>query len=67
MEGEEKRAGSRSRKGKKTTLNPGPIHEYDFFVKREGGDTQEAAPADHSIKAKKKGGRNKSTSFFLSD
>ena len=67
MEGEKKRASSRCSKGKKANLNPGPIQEYDFFVTRDGGDTKEAAAADHSIKAKKKGGRNKSTSFFLSD
>ena len=30
-------------------------------------EAEETAPADQSVKAKKKGGRNKSTSFFLSD
>ena len=53
-------------------VNPGPIQEYDFFVTRDGDDTKEIAPkeiapADQSVKVKKKDGRNKSTSFFLSD
>ena len=37
------------------------------FVTREGGGTVESAPADGSVKVKKKGGRNKKTSFFLPD
>ena len=68
MEGEKKREASLAgSKGKKENVNPGLIQEYDFFVTRDGGDAEEAAPADQSVKAKKKGGRNKSTSFFLSD
>jgi len=67
MEGEKKKAGLAGSKGKKEIVNSGPIQEYDFFVIRDGGDTEETAPVDHSVKAKKKGGRNKSTSFFLSD
>lgn len=67
MEGEKKRAGSRSGKGKKGNLSSGPIQEYDFFVTRDGSDREETVPADRSIKARRKGGRNKSTSFFLSD
>jgi hypothetical protein len=67
MEGEKKRTSLRSSRGKKANLNPKPIQEYDFFVTRDGDDTEEAAPADHSVRAKKKGSRNKSTSFFLSD
>ena len=54
-------------KGKKEIVKSVPIQEYDFFVTRDGGDTEKTAPADHSVKVKKKGGRNKSTSFFLSD
>jgi hypothetical protein len=67
MEGEKKRAGLTGGKVKKEIVNSVPIQEYDFFVTRDGGDTEKTTPADHSVKAKKKGGRNKSTSFFLSD
>jgi hypothetical protein len=67
MEGEKKRAGLAGSKRKKQAVNSGPIQEYDFFVIREEGGTVETAPPDHSVKVKKKGGRNKSTSFFLSD
>ncbi|MDP1989613.1 MAG: hypothetical protein Q8K00_01215 [Syntrophales bacterium] len=67
MEGENKRAGLVGSKGKKEIVNSVPIQEYDFFVTRDGSDTEETAPADQSGKVKKKGGRNKSTSFFLSD
>jgi hypothetical protein len=67
MEGEKKRAGITGGKGKKETVSSVPIQEYDFFVTRDGGDTEETPPADQSVNVKKKGGRNKSTSFFLSD
>jgi hypothetical protein len=67
MEGEKKRAGSAGGKQKKEEINTQPIQEYDFFVTRDGGDTEDPTPLDHSVKVKKKGGRNKSTSFFLSD
>jgi hypothetical protein len=68
MEGEKKRARlRRGSRGKKANPNSEPIQEYDFFVTRNGGDTEEATPADHSIKVKKKNGRNKSTTFFLSN
>ena len=67
MEGEKKRPSSRLSKGKKAKLNSGSIQEYDFFVTQDGGETEEAAPADHSIRDRKKGGRKKSTFFFLSD
>jgi hypothetical protein len=67
MEGEKKRAGLTGGKGKKEIVNSVPIQEYDFFVTRDGGDTEESAPTDQSVKVKKKGSRNKSTSFFLSD
>jgi hypothetical protein len=66
MEGE-KKATPRSRTGKGVNPNPEPIQEYDFFVTRDEGDAEEAAPADHPVKEKKRGCRNKSTSFFLSD
>ena len=67
MEGEKKRAGSRRGKGEKGNLGSGPIQEYDFFVTRDGSGREETVPADRSIKARRKGSRNKSTSFFLSD
>jgi hypothetical protein len=67
MEGENKKAGLVGSKGKKEIVNSGPIQEYDFFVTRDGDDTAETAPADQPVKVKKKGGQNKSTSFFLSD
>jgi hypothetical protein len=67
MEGENKRAGLVGSKAKKEIVNSVPIQEYDFFVTRDGGDIEETAPADQSVKVKKKGGGNKSTSFFLSD
>jgi hypothetical protein len=67
MKGEKKRAGLTGSKRKKKNVNSGPIQEYDFFVTRDGGDTKETVPADQSVKVKKRGGRNKSTSFFLSD
>jgi hypothetical protein len=67
MEGERKRTGLTGSKGKKKIVNSAPIQEYDFFVTRDGGDIEETAPADQSVKVRKKGGRNKSTSFFLSD
>ena len=67
MEGEQKRAGITGRKKKKEDVKPGPNQEYDFFVIREEGGTVETAPPDDSVKVKKKGGRNKNTSFFLSD
>ncbi|MBA4423289.1 MAG: hypothetical protein C0390_09355 [Syntrophus sp. (in: bacteria)] len=67
MEGEKKSPSPRSSKGKKAKLNSGSIQEYDFFVTREEGETEEAAPADHTIRARKKGGKKKSRSFFLSN
>ena len=67
MEGEKKRAGLTGSKRKKKNVNSGPIQEYDFFVARDGDDTEETAPADQSVESKKKDGRNKSSSFFLSD
>jgi hypothetical protein len=67
MGGEKKKAGTTGGKGKKEVVNSVPIQEYDFFVTRDGGKTEDNAPLDPSVKVKKKGGRNKSTSFFLSD
>jgi len=67
MEGEKKRAGLTGSKRKKKNVNSETIQEYDFFVTRDGDDTEETAPADQSVKMKKKDGRNKSSSFFLSD
>jgi hypothetical protein len=67
MEGDKKRAGLAGSKWKKKNAGSGPIQEYDFFVTRDGEDADETAPVDHSDKVKKKGSRNKSTSFFLSD
>ena len=67
MEGEKKKAGLAGSKEKKEIIKSVPIQEYDFFVTRDGGDTEKTAPADHSVKAKKKDGRSKSTSFFFSE
>jgi hypothetical protein len=66
MEGEKKKAGSAGGTQKKKKVNATPIQEYDFFVMRDGGETDETVPADHSLK-EKKSSRKKSTSFFLSD
>lgn len=67
MEGEKKKAGSRSCIRKKANLKPGSIQEYDFFVIRNGREAEEAAHADHLTKARKKAGRKKDGSFLLSD
>ncbi len=67
MGGEKKRAGSTGEKGKKESANSTPIQEYDFFVMRDGGEAEESSSADQSVKAKRKSGRNKSASFFISD
>jgi hypothetical protein len=66
MEGEGKRRHSRSCKGKKANLDPGPIQEYDFFVTQDGNENQESGPAEQHGKSGKKSSRNKPTDgFFL--
>jgi hypothetical protein len=68
MEGDKKRVGLTGSKRKKQTVNTSSNQEYDFFVIREEGGTVETDPPDHSsVKVKKRGGRNKNTSFLLSD
>jgi hypothetical protein len=63
MEGEEKNS-SRRRKGKKANLNPGRIHEYDFFVTQDEDEPVGGLTDGQSTKKK---GRNKSMTFFLSE
>jgi hypothetical protein len=67
MEGEGKRVHSRSGKGKKANLDPGPIQEYDFFVTQDGMENQDTSEADRLTRVKKKCGRKKNTTFFVSD
>ncbi len=67
MKGEKRKGNSQSRKEGEANLKRHRIQEYDFFVTPDGGDRPEVIPADHTEKAKKKSGRNKSTTFFLSD
>ncbi len=67
MEGAKRKGKSHGCKGRETSLSPVRVQEYDFFVTPDGGERMEAAPADRREKTKKKGSRNKSTTFFLSD
>jgi hypothetical protein len=67
MEGEGERVNSRSGKGKKANPDPGPIQEYDFFVTQDGIENQDTPDADRPTRVKKKCGRKKSTTFFVSE
>jgi hypothetical protein len=67
MEGERKRIYSRSGKGKKANLDPGPIQEYDFFVTQDEIEVEDTSETDRTTQVKKKCGRKKGTTFFVSD
>jgi hypothetical protein len=67
MEGERKRARSRSDKGKKANLVLGPIQEYDFFVTQDDMEDRGTSETDRPTRVEKKCGRKKSTMFFVSD
>lgn len=67
MEGEKRKRDPQDGTGRDSRRTLERIREYDFFVTRDGGESAEAAPADRGEKAKAKGRRNKSTTFFLSD
>jgi hypothetical protein len=67
MEGEKWKGNKQGTKGREVNVDPDQIQEYDFFVTPDGGERPESAPADRREKTKKKKGRNKSTTFFLSD
>jgi hypothetical protein len=67
MEGEKQTENSQGSKGREANPNPDRIQEYDFFVTHEGSERSEANPDDRREKKRKKSGRNKSTTFFLSD
>lgn len=67
MEGAKRRGKPHGCKGRETSLNPGRIQEYDFFVTPDQGEGMEAVPADRRETVKKRGSRNKCTTFFLSD
>ncbi len=67
MEGEKGKGNSPGHTGRKANLTSDLVREYDFFVTPDGGESADATPVDRPERAKKKGGRNKSTTFFLSD
>lgn len=67
MEGEKSRTGSKGYKRKKSSPDPRPIQEYDFFVARDGLANEETVPADQWSSGRKKGSRKKGASFFLTD
>jgi hypothetical protein len=67
MEGERKSGHSGSDSGKKGNLDPGQIHEYDFFVTQEAVENRVTSETERPMKEKKKRGRNKSTLFFVQD
>jgi hypothetical protein len=67
MDGEKQKGNSQGGKGREADLNPDGIQEYDFFVAPDGGERMNANPDDRREKTKKKSGRNRSTTFFLSD
>ncbi len=66
MEGENGKGNSQGSRENGANLAPDLLREYDFFV-TDGGQGADAAPVDRRERGKKKGGRNKSTTFFLSD
>jgi len=67
MEREGKRVHTRNGKGKKATLSPRQIQEYDFFVTQDGGENRETTEEVRPARTKKKRGRNRSTALFFSD
>jgi len=68
MAGEKRQGNAQGSEGREANLNPDRIQEYDFFVTPDGGETSEGTPGGRREKTKKKkSGRNKSTTFFLSD
>ena len=67
MEGEQGKGKTQGYQGKGTDLGPDLVREYDFFVTPDGTESAEATPVKRREREKKRSGRNKSTTFFLSD